>query len=203
MITLALERSSFVKQPFKTYFTLFSSAFSLSAFTFGGGFVIIPLMRKKFVEKLGWIQEEEMMDFVAIAQSSPGSIAVNASLLVGYRIAGVSGALATVVGTVLPPLFVISIISWLYDLFRSAPVVSAIFYGMRIGVAAVVADVVVSLTRTLLKEKGNRFLSLGVLAASFIAVYFFQIHVLLVFLLCGIVGLLEMYHHLKKGEDDT
>ena len=65
----ALEMSAFVKQPFKTYVTLFSSAFSLSAFTFGGGFVIIPLMRKKFVEKLGWIQEEEMMDFVAIAQS--------------------------------------------------------------------------------------------------------------------------------------
>lgn len=190
-----------MKQPFKTYVTLFSSAFSLSAFTFGGGFVIIPLMRKKFVEKLGWIQEEEMMDFVAIAQSSPGSMAVNASLLVGYRVAGVAGALITVMGTVLPPLLVISVISWLYDLFRSAPVVAAIFYGMRIGVAAVVADVVVSLFQTLLREKGKRALSLAVLAASFMAVYFFQIHVLVVFLLCSVVGLLEMYHHPGKGDD--
>ena len=72
--------------------------------------MIIPLMRKKFVEKLGWIQEEEMMDFVAIAQSSPGSMAVNASLLVGYRVAGVAGALITVMGTVLPPLLVLSLI---------------------------------------------------------------------------------------------
>ena len=73
----------------KDYLTLFTSTFTLSAFTFGGGFVIIPLMRKKFVEQLHWIDEEEMMDLTAIAQSSPGAIAVNASILVGYRVAAV------------------------------------------------------------------------------------------------------------------
>ena len=82
----------------KDYLTLFTSTFTLSAFTFGGGFVIIPLMRKKFVEQLHWIDEEEMMDLTAIAQSSPGAIAVNASILVGYRVAGVPGALVTVLG---------------------------------------------------------------------------------------------------------
>ena len=95
----------------KDYLTLFTSTFTLSAFTFGGGFVIIPLMRKKFVEQLHWIDEEEMMDLTAIAQSSPGAIAVNASILVGYRVAGVPGALVTVLGTVLPPLIILSIIS--------------------------------------------------------------------------------------------
>ena len=92
----------------KDYLTLFTSTFTLSAFTFGGGFVIIPLMRKKFVEQLHWIDEEEMMDLTAIAQSSPGAIAVNASILVGYRVAGVPGALVTVLGTVLPPLIILS-----------------------------------------------------------------------------------------------
>ena len=96
----------------KDYLTLFTSTFTLSAFTFGGGFVIIPLMRKKFVEQLHWIDEEEMMDLTAIAQSSPGAIAVNASILVGYRVAGVPGALVTVLGTVLPPLIILSIISF-------------------------------------------------------------------------------------------
>ena len=80
------------------YLTLFLSTLQLSAFTFGGGFVIIPLMRKKFVEKLHWLDEQEMMDFAAIAQSSPGAIAVNASILIGYRIAGLPGALVTVAG---------------------------------------------------------------------------------------------------------
>ena len=88
----------------KKYWTLFLSVMQLSAFTFGGGFVIIPLMRKKFVEKLHWLDEQEMLDLTAIAQSSPGAIAVNASILVGYRVAGVPGALLTVAGTILPPL---------------------------------------------------------------------------------------------------
>lgn len=86
------------------YRTLFLSALQLSTFTLGGGFVIIPLMRKKFVEKLHWIDEQEMMDYTAIAQSSPGAIAVNAAILVGYRVAGIAGALITVLGTVLPVL---------------------------------------------------------------------------------------------------
>ena len=82
---------------------LFFSSLKLSAFTFGGGYVIIPLMRKTFVEKYHWLSENEMMDLTAIAQSAPGAIAVNAAILVGYRIAGVVGALITVLGTVLPP----------------------------------------------------------------------------------------------------
>ena len=85
----------------KFYWKLFSSTFSLSAFTFGGGFVIIPLMRKKFVEELSWIDEQEMLDLTAIAQSSPGAIAVNASILIGYRLDGFRGALITVLGTCL------------------------------------------------------------------------------------------------------
>src|SRR5450756_690699 len=98
----------------KFYWKLFTSTFSLSAFTFGGGFVIIPLMRKKFVNELHWIEEIEMLDMTAIAQSSPGAIAVNASILVGYRLAGVFGALVTVFGTVLPPLIILSVISLFY-----------------------------------------------------------------------------------------
>ena len=78
------------------YRTLFLSTLKLSAFTFGGGFVIIPLMRKRFVEQLHWIEEQEMLDLTAVAQSSPGAIAVNASILVGYHVAGVAGALLSI-----------------------------------------------------------------------------------------------------------
>ena len=81
------------------YWQLFLSTFKLSACTFGGGFVIIPLMRERFVKELHWIEEEEMLDLTAIAQSSPGSIAINASILVGYHVAGIPGALITVVGS--------------------------------------------------------------------------------------------------------
>ena len=104
----------------KIYQKLFTSTFQLSACTFGGGFVIIPLMRKKFVEELHWIEEQEMLDLTAIAQSSPGAIAVNASILVGYHVAGISGALVTLIGTVLPPLIIICDLLFLQGVSRQS-----------------------------------------------------------------------------------
>ena len=96
------------KKPSKLqmYTKMFASTFTLSMFTFGGGFVIVPLMKKKFVDELHWIDEEEMLDMVAIAQSSPGAIAVNGSIIIGYRLLGVPGALVNIVATVLPPLII-------------------------------------------------------------------------------------------------
>ncbi len=136
----------------KFYWKLFSSTFSLSAFTFGGGFVIIPLMRKKFVEELSWIDEQEMLDLTAIAQSSPGAIAVNASILIGYRLDGFRGALITVLGTVLPPLIILSVISLFYTAFRDSLIVGYVLRGMQAGVAAVITDVVLTMTSDILKE---------------------------------------------------
>lgn len=134
------------------YWQLFLSTFKLSACTFGGGFVIIPLMRERFVKELHWIEEEEMLDLTAIAQSSPGSIAINASILVGYHVAGIPGALITVVGSALPPLIIISIISAFYQAFRSNKYVSMAMAGMLAGVAAVIFDVVINMAWPILKE---------------------------------------------------
>ena len=114
------------------YVKLFTSTFYLSAFTFGGGFVIIPLMKKKFVDELQWLEEDEMLNIAAIAQSSPGSVAVNAAIFVGYRIAGVGGAAVAILGTILPPFIIISIISAFYSAFRSNRIVSAVLKGMQV-----------------------------------------------------------------------
>lgn len=147
------------------YWQLFLSTFKLSACTFGGGFVIIPLMRERFVKELRWIEEEEMLDLTAIAQSSPGSIAINASILVGYHVAGIPGALITVVGAALPPLIIISIISAFYQAFRSNKYVSMAMAGMLAGVAAVVFDVVINMAWPILKKK--RWLPIAVMLAAF------------------------------------
>lgn len=182
----------------KEYGTLFLSTLQLSAFTFGGGFVIIPLLRKKFVEKLGWIDEGEMMDFTAIAQSSPGAIAVNASILVGYRVAGIPGALLTVCGTVLPPLVIITVISFFYEAFRSNPFVSMAMDGMLAGVAAVICDVVITLGKSIFEKK--RILPVAVLAATFVAVQFFDANIILVILACGLIGAVDTLIQQKKAE---
>lgn len=180
------------------YKKLFLSTFKLSACTFGGGFVIIPLMRKKFVEELGWIEEQEMMDLAAIAQSSPGAIAVNASILVGYHVAGIPGALLTILGTVLPPLLIISIISMFYQAFRDNAIVNLAMAGMLCGVAAVIFDVVINMASTILNQK--RILPLLVMLGSFIVVYFFNVNIIAVIVVCGIIGALDICLREKKEE---
>ena len=188
-----------MKTPAATYWKLFSSTFSLSAFTFGGGFVIIPLMKKKFVDNLHWIEEEEMLDLTAIAQSSPGAIAVNASILVGYRVAGVVGALVTILGTVLPPLIILSVISLFYQAFRDNLVVSAVLQGMQAGVAAVIVDVVLSMGWTVLREK--QWVSAVIMVGAFAATYVFQVNILLIILVCGVTGAAAFFLRNRKGRN--
>ena len=87
---------------------IFVSTLYLSTFTFGGGYVIVTLMKKKFVDEYHWIEEKEMLDLVAIAQSCPGVMAVNTSIIIGYHIAGMLGAILTMFGTILPPMIILS-----------------------------------------------------------------------------------------------
>lgn len=174
---------------------LFFSVFRLSACTFGGGFVIVPLMRKRFVEELRWIEEQEMLDMTAIAQSSPGAIAVNASILVGYHVAGVPGALLTVLGTVTPPLIIISVISLFYQAFRDNAVVNLVMAGMLCGVAAVILDVVLDMGKTILQKK--RILPVLVLLGAFAAVRFLGVNIILVILVCGTIGALDTLYREK------
>ena len=182
----------------RKYRTLFLSTFQLSACTFGGGFVIIPLMRKKFVEEFHWIGEQEMMDLTAIAQASPGAIAVNASILVGYHAAGIPGAMVTVLGTVLPPLLIISAISMFYTAFRDSMIVNIFMEGMLAGVAAVICDVVMTMGGAVIKQR--RTLPLLMLMVSFLAVRYWNINIIIIILVCGAVGAADMWLKGKRKE---
>lgn len=181
----------------KTFIKLFLSTLQLSACTFGGGFVIIPLMKKKFVDELHWIEEQEMMDLTAIAQFSPGAIAVNESILVGYHVAGVIGALITVLGTVLPPLLIISVISFFYTVFRDNVIVNMAMTGMLAGVTAVICDVVITMGKSIFSKK--RVLPIVVLIASFAAVRFMKINIILIILICAIIGAVDTLYLDRKG----
>lgn len=178
------------------YRKLFTSTLKLSAFTFGGGFVIIPLMRRRFVEELGWIEEQEMLDITALSQSSPGPMAVNASILVGYRVAGISGALITVLGTILPPLLTLSVIAWFYGAFRDNAVVNMILTGTLAGVAAVLCDVVISMTAKLFKKK--RILPFVILIGAFAANRFLHVNIVIIILASGLVGALDLLFQKRK-----
>lgn len=177
------------------YWVLVKSTFMLSAFTIGGGYVIVPLMQKKFVEELNWIDSEEMLDLVALGQSMPGALAVNTSILIGYRIAGIPGALITLLGTVSPPLIIITIVSYFYMSFRDNPVVDSLMLGMQVGVVAVILNVVFNMVKDVLKRKDS--VNILILVGAFIAAFIFDVSVIGIIFVAGILGFINNH---MKGE---
>lgn len=169
---------------------LFKATFMLSAFTFGGGFVIVSLMKKKFVEELQWFDEEEMLDITAIAQSSPGPIPINASVIIGYRMHGVLGASVAVFGTALPPMVIISVISVFYRQFRENEIIATALQVMRAGVAAVIFDVVLRLAKNVIATR--RVLYISVMAIAFVLTVFMNVSAMVIVLSCLAIGVAEM-----------
>ena len=176
---------------------LFKATFLLSAFTFGGGFVIVSLMKKKFVEELGWLDESEMLDITAIAQSSPGPIPINASVILGYRMYGVIGSLVAILGTALPPMIIISVISVFYTQFRSNRIIAIALQVMRAGVAAVIFDVVINLAKNVIATK--RTLYIFLMATAFVGKVILGVDAMIVILCCLVVGLVDLAMELRSN----
>ena len=170
----------------KVIWKLFISTLYLSAFTFGGGYVIITLMKKKLVDEYHWIDEEEMLDLVAIAQSAPGPIAVNGAIVIGYKLAGVPGLLVSILGTVTPPFVILSIVSLFYTAFRENLYIAMMLEGMQAGVGAVIASVVYDMGEGIVR--GKKYISILIMVLSFIAVYFLNISAVYIILACGVLG---------------
>ena len=168
---------------------IFLSTLYLSAFTFGGGYVIVTLMKKKFVDEYGWIREDEMLDLIAIAQSAPGAIAVNGAIVVGYKLAGMAGAVTAIIATVIPPFVIISLISVCYELFRDNFIVSQILEGMQAGVAAVIAAVVWEMGAGIVRGKDPA--SLMIMAGAFAAACIFQVNVVWIVIVCALLGVIR------------
>lgn len=180
----------------KPLLKLFFTMLYISAFTFGGGFVIVTLMKKKFVDEYKWIDDDEMLDLAAIAQSSPGAIAVNAAILVGYKIGGLLGTAVAVLATVIPPVAILSVISLFYAAFSQNVYVATVLKGMQAGVAAVIFDVVCDLFLKILKQKSALHIFIAV--AAFAAVFFFDVNVIAVIGAAAALGVAVSLIKVKK-----
>ena len=176
---------------------LFCATFTLSAFTFGGGYVIITLMKDRFVDKYHWLEENEMLDMVSIAQSAPGPIAVNGSIITGYTLRGILGALATTFGTVLPPFLIICVVSLFYDAFADNFVVSELLEGMQAGVGAVIASVVYDMAAGVVKGR-SPFVDV-IMVIAFIATCVFKISVVDIVIACIILGIIRTLLLKREG----
>ena len=209
----SLRDSQFLKQGYrkirafassKTYGTrlarlwkLFLSTLYISSFTFGGGFVIVTFMKKKFVDELHWIDEQEMLDMTALAQSSPGAIAVNAAILVGWQVEGLIGMIVAVLGTIIPPMVILSVISVFYNAFATNRYIALLLKGMQAGVAAVILDVVFDLGGKVLKTRSWVYIALMV--AAFVANTVFDVNVVVVILAAAVFGVVLALVQWKKG----
>ena len=166
--SIGLRMGKLVKNKKSILRKLFFSCLYLSTFTFGGGYVIVTLMKKKFVDDYHWIEENEMLDLVAIAQSSPGPIAVNGAIVIGYKLAGILGAVTAILGTIIPPFLIISVISVGYHSFSDSYFISQILEGMQAGVGAVIASVVYEMGVGIAQEKDKISL---LIMAGYIRIY--------------------------------
>ncbi len=184
----------------KTLWKLFISTLYISTFTFGGGFVIVTFMKRKFVDEYGWIEEDEMLDLTALAQSSPGAIAVNAAILVGWRTGGFFGMLTAVLGTIIPPIGIISIISLFYAAFAANPYVALVLKGMQAGVAAVILEVVYNLGKKVVNEK--QIISNLIMVTTFIATFFFGVNVMYIILIAVVIGVIREVLSNRKGRGE-
>ena len=175
---------------------LFLKTLYISAFTFGGGFVIVTFMKKCFVDELHWIDENEMLDLIAIAQSSPGAIAVNGAIVVGYKLAGMPGIFCAILGAILPPFVIITAISAFYTAFKENFFIQNMLSGMRAGVGAVIISVVYDMGRGVAKLRSP--ILIMIMIAAFLANYYFKINVILIILLTALIGAIRTVVSAKK-----
>ena len=177
---------------------LFWSFFQIGLFSFGGGNAAMPFIQAQVVDTHGWLTLTEFADLVTLAEMTPGPIAVNASILIGHRVAGIPGALCTIVGTVLPPLIIISVISVFYQLIRDNRVVAALLQGMRAAVAAVIADVTLTLGKNVWKNQ--RWFGVALMVAAFVAGRFLSVNAAFIVLGAALVGGLRACIALRRKE---
>jgi chromate transporter len=176
-----------IKGNFKKALQLFITFFKIGAFTFGGGYAMIPLIQKEMAENKKWITDDDILEIIAIAESTPGPIAINSATFVGYRVCGFWGSFFATLGVVLPSFIIILIISYLLDGFGDMPVVKYAFNGIRAGVLALLFKALWSMY----KKCPKGIVSYIIMAASFVLTAFLDIPVLFVLIGCAVFGLVS------------
>lgn len=166
---------------------MFSIFFRIGAFTFGGGYAMIPLIEKELVEKEGLIEADEFLDIIALAQSIPGAIALNTSTYIGYRTKGVKGGIVACLGVVLPSFLAILLLASIFNKVLDNPYVLKGFMGIRSAVAALILSAVIKMAKSLDRD----YLTIGVVIAATLGVVLFGIHPIIIIITSGILGYLR------------
>lgn len=181
----------------KSYWELFRIFFKIGAFTFGGGYAMVPIIRNEVVKKQGWLQDEDFMDMLAIAQSMPGPIALNTALFVGNKRKGFKGSLFSAAGIILPSFIVILLIAVVFTQFREYPVVERIFRGIRPAVVALIVAPLFALGKSAGITRKNIWIPIVVALAVWL-LHISPIYIVFTSILLGLIYLAYLKKNLKK-----
>ncbi len=174
---------------------LFWSFFKIGACTFGGGAAMISFISAEAVDKKKWITNEEMLDMVTVAESTPGPIAINTATFVGFRVAGVIGSITATLGTVLAPFCIMLVIAAFFDFFKSINIINFMFNGIRVGVIALILKAFLKMLSSCKKD----VFFYGIFALAFCSVAIFGVSTILVIICAGIIGVGSVLFSFKKG----
>ena len=179
----------------KTLVTLYLAFCKVGVMTFGGGLAMMPMLQKELIEKRGWITDEDLIDYYAIGQSTPGIVAVNVSTFVGYKKAGIAGGIIGTAGIVTPSLIIIMVLANLISSVNDYPWVQKALSGVNVAVAALLTKVTLNFAKNTVK---NVF-SLAVALFSFVLVYFFKVPSF--FIILGAIALGTVIHFVNAYLD--
>ena len=196
MITPMEQIPSQQESRLKRSLTLFLTFLKIGAFTFGGGYAMVPLIQREACEKRSWIKEEELLDIVAIAESTPGPIAVNSATFVGHKVAGIAGAFFSTIGVVLPSFVIISVIALFLQQFEDLKLIQYSFVGIRAGVLALILQASLSF----LKQCPKNIFSYIILGVCFLVTAFTSLNVLWLIAGAALAGFIRQLILCRKGD---
>ena len=186
-----------MKNKLKLYLQLLLTFMKIGVVTFGGGYAMIPIIENEISEKKGWIHPDDLLEVVAISETTPGPIAICAATFIGYRVAGVIGAFCATLGVVIPSFVIIYLISLFLRTFEQLTVIKYAFFGIRAGVLALLVKAVVSM----FKKSPKNYVAYFIMAASFVAVAFFSANVIIVIISAAAIGLAAFLIARKAGKE--
>lgn len=192
-IYVEIQNFTFRGDSVKNILTMFWTFFKIGAFTFGGGYAMIPLIEIEVVDKKQWISKEDFLDIIVISQTFPGALAVNSSIFIGYRISGFLGAIIGLLGVILPSFFIILVIAVFFMKFRDYYYVDLIFKGISAAVPILILIAVVSLSKSLKKSYAN----LIIIIISMASILFLNVHPVIVVILSGLYGVIFLGKKVK------
>ena len=185
-----------MKNKLKQFLELYFTFVKIGAFTFGGGLAMMPIMQRELIEKRGWVSEEELIDYFAIGQSTPGIIAVNVATFIGYKKLGWLGGIIGTIGVVTPSWVIIMLLAGAISSVDKYPLAQRALRGINVAVAALLTSVIVKFTKKTIKNFWNALFML----AAFILIYFFKVQSVFIILASLVTGCLLTLYRQKKQQ---